>query len=178
MTYDQAPELKVHEWLQGKPTTLNDLLGEPVVLHMFQVNCPGCFLYSIPKIYELEKKYVPKGVEFVGLAVRFEEFDENSKKNFKNFLNKGELTDLVRRKCSENLIRDYASRKIKLNYRVGWDKGSDGSYSETFGSYVQKNLVRGTPYEYLIDSKGQIVMRDFDLDIDVISGNLDNMLAK
>lgn len=153
-------------------------MGKPVFLHMFQVNCPGCFSYSIPKIHELEKKYGPKGVEFVGLAVRFEEFEENSKKNYQKFLKNGELTDLVKRRCSEYLVEAYKSKKIKLNHRVGWDDGKDGSYSKTFEAYVQKNLVRGTPYEYLIDSKGQIVMHDFDLDIDVISGNLDNMLAK
>ena len=44
-----APDLKVSEWVQGDPVQLSDLLGNIVLVEVFQVNCPGCFIYGLPK---------------------------------------------------------------------------------------------------------------------------------
>ncbi|RPH73295.1 TlpA family protein disulfide reductase, partial [bacterium] len=43
-----APDLQVSEWVQGGPINLKDSQGKVVVVEVFQVNCPGCFIYGIP----------------------------------------------------------------------------------------------------------------------------------
>jgi thiol-disulfide isomerase/thioredoxin len=172
----RAPEIKVSEWFQGTPTTLSDLKGKPVVLHMFQVNCPGCFVYSIPKIYDLEKKYAAKGVEFIGLAVRFEEYDQNTKENVKAFLEKGSLTKHVKSSIPSSYAEKYSSGQIKLGHRIGWDAGEAERMSETFRAYSNRGIVQGTPYEYLIGRDGRIIVSEFDIDKEEIEGHLDKML--
>ena len=56
-----APDLKVSEWVQGDPVQLSDLLGNIVLVEVFQVNCPGCFIYGLPEAIEVFNKYDNKG---------------------------------------------------------------------------------------------------------------------
>ena len=44
----KAPNLKVSEWVQGNNTNLDQHNGNVVLVEVFQVNCPGCFMYGIP----------------------------------------------------------------------------------------------------------------------------------
>ncbi|MEK7768779.1 MAG: TlpA family protein disulfide reductase, partial [Pseudomonadota bacterium] len=59
MTHDYAsvaPELQISDWLNTpQPLTLASLRGKVVVLHAFQMLCPGCVQFGIPqaqRIYE------------------------------------------------------------------------------------------------------------------------------
>jgi len=45
----QAPEYEVSTWVQGVPRTLAELRGKVVLVDVFQVNCPGCFLFNLPQ---------------------------------------------------------------------------------------------------------------------------------
>ena len=51
-----APELQTSSWINtSEAITLASLLGKVVVLHSFQMLCPGCVQVGIPqaqKIYE------------------------------------------------------------------------------------------------------------------------------
>ena len=85
-----APELKVSEWVQGGPVQLKDLLGDVVVIEVFQVNCPGCFIYGLPEAIDVFHKYDDKGVKVLGLATAFEDYDKNNIENLKLLLTKYE----------------------------------------------------------------------------------------
>ena len=52
-----APKIKVSEWVQGRPIDTTQEKGNVVVAEVFQVNCPGCFLYGLPEIINI---YNPK----------------------------------------------------------------------------------------------------------------------
>lgn len=78
-----APELKVSEWVQGGPISLKDYQGKVVVVEVFQVNCPGCFIYGIPEAIDTYQKYKNNGVVVLGLATAFEDFDKNTLENLK-----------------------------------------------------------------------------------------------
>ena len=43
---DKAPNLKVAEWIQGMPTNIDKEIGNVILIEVFQVNCPGCFLWD------------------------------------------------------------------------------------------------------------------------------------
>ena len=52
---DRAPNLSVSEWVQGRPTNIDKESGNVVLVEVFQVNCPGCFIYGIPQAVEMYK---------------------------------------------------------------------------------------------------------------------------
>ena len=68
-----APELIVSEWFNSDTEIkLADLRGQVVVLHTFQMLCPGCVLYGLPQAQKLHKFFSEKGVSVVGLHTVFE----------------------------------------------------------------------------------------------------------
>lgn len=75
---EKAPLLQISDWAQGEPTNLDQLIGSVVLIEVFQVNCPGCFLYSLPQAIEMYQKYSDKGLTVLGLATAFEDFDKNT----------------------------------------------------------------------------------------------------
>jgi hypothetical protein len=71
------------------------------ILLVFQVNCPGCFLYAIPLANEIHKKY---GVELnvLGLATAFEDFEYNTEENTTLLIKDGTLVGETKRVLKEN----------------------------------------------------------------------------
>ncbi|HEU4468421.1 MAG TPA: redoxin domain-containing protein [Nitrososphaeraceae archaeon] len=86
-TGSPAPDLQVSEWVQGGPINLKDFQGKVVVVEVFQVNCPGCFIYGIPEAIDNYNKYKNDGVIILGLATAFEDFDKNTVENLRLLLN-------------------------------------------------------------------------------------------
>ena len=78
-----APQLSLSDWVQGNPTNLDQLLGQVVLIEVFQVNCPGCFLYSLPQVIDLHQRYNDKGLTVIGIASAFEDFELNTLENLK-----------------------------------------------------------------------------------------------
>src|SRR5437899_10033119 len=56
----KAPPLQVARWFNSeRPIALEDLRGKVVVVHAFQMLCPGCVAYAIPqarRLHELASK--------------------------------------------------------------------------------------------------------------------------
>ena len=73
----KAPNLKVSKWVQGMDTNLDKQNDNIVVVEVFQVNCPGCFLHGIPEAINIYNKYHSEGVTVLGVATAFEDFDKN-----------------------------------------------------------------------------------------------------
>ena len=86
-----APELKVSEWVQGGPISLKDYQGKVIVVEVFQVNCPGCFIYGIPEAIDTFQKYNNNDVVVLGLATAFEDFDKNTLENLKLLLKENKV---------------------------------------------------------------------------------------
>jgi hypothetical protein len=87
----KAPNLEVSTWVQGKPTNLDREKGNVVLIEVFQVNCPGCFLYGIPEAITIYRKYEDSGLKVLGLATAFEDFDKNNLENLKRLVTTGEV---------------------------------------------------------------------------------------
>ena len=87
----KAPLLSVSDWVQGEPINFDQLSGRVVLVEVFQVNCPGCFLYSLPQAIELHRKYSDKGLSVLGVATAFEDFDKNNLKNLIRLAENGEV---------------------------------------------------------------------------------------
>jgi len=117
-----APELKVSEWVQGGPISLKDYQGKVIVVEVFQVNCPGCFIYGIPEAIDTYQKYKNNGVEVLGLATAFEDFDKNTLENLKLLLQESKV-------MGETLTTLSYQNKLlnegKLSYNIPFPVGMD-----------------------------------------------------
>ncbi|MDD2659915.1 MAG: redoxin domain-containing protein [Methylococcales bacterium] len=96
----KAPLLKVSAWIQGEPVNFDQLSGRVVLVEVFQVNCPGCFLYALPQAVDLYKRYSDQGLSVLGIATAFEDFDKNNLENLTRLLENGEVVGETHRMLS------------------------------------------------------------------------------
>jgi thiol-disulfide isomerase/thioredoxin len=87
----KAPLFIVSDWVQGEPTNFDQLEGKAILVEVFQVNCPGCFLYALPQAIDLHQTYADKGLAVLGIATAFEDFDLNTLENLHKLINHSEV---------------------------------------------------------------------------------------
>ena len=165
---EKAPLLKLSEWSQGQPTNLDQLVGNVVLIEVFQLNCPGCFLYSLPLAVELYQKYKTKGLTVIGIATAFEDFDKNTLSNLKTMLNQGEVIGETLRVLKENNKLINSRLPYKIPFPVAMDcitkpqkqivkQLQTSPYTpKTFNLYA----LQGTPSHIVIDKKGNLRARE------------------
>ncbi|MGZ8911442.1 MAG: peroxiredoxin family protein [Methylococcaceae bacterium] len=117
----KAPLLSVAAWVQGEPVNFDQLIGQVVLVEVFQVNCPGCFLYALPEAIELHNRYKQQGLTVLGVATAFEDFDKNTLENLTRLAEKGEVIGETLRwlRQHEELIAG------KLPYRIPFPLAMD-----------------------------------------------------
>lgn len=86
-----APDIQVDTWVQGGPLNFSTLAGSVVLVEVFQVNCPGCFVHALPEVLQLHQRYHDQGLTVIGLATAFEDFDKNTLDNLQHLVATGEL---------------------------------------------------------------------------------------
>lgn len=68
-----APPLQVAHWFNTpEPLTLDSLRGRVVVLHAFQMLCPGCVEHGIPQARRVHEAFAPDQLVVIGLHTVFE----------------------------------------------------------------------------------------------------------
>jgi thiol-disulfide isomerase/thioredoxin len=118
----KAPNLHVSEWIQGLPTNIDKNIGKVVLIEVFQVNCPGCFMYALPNAIEIYKNNSRDDVVVLGLATAFEDYDKNTLDNLKLLLTSGKVIGET-----FNALSQY--RQLvdgdKLNYKIPFPVAMD-----------------------------------------------------
>lgn len=91
-----AIQLKIDRVLQGsfELKALN-------LLFVFQVNCPGCFIYGFPLVNKLYWKYRQLGLNVLGLSTAFEDFEYNTAANTALLLMEMKLVGATRQALGE-----------------------------------------------------------------------------
>jgi thiol-disulfide isomerase/thioredoxin len=118
----KAPNLEVSTWIQGKPTNIDKERGNVVLVEVFQVNCPGCFLYSMPEAIDIYRKYGDKGLTVLGLATAFEDFDKNNLDNLQKLVSTGEVIGETYRAFSNTgQLRDDNKLPYKIPFPIAMD---------------------------------------------------------
>lgn len=132
----RAPNLKISEWVYGKQTNIDKERGHVVLIEVFQVNCPGCFLYGIPSAINIYKKYHDHGLTVIGLATAFEDYDKNTLDNLKLLVSSGEVIGETR-----NELRRYGQliQGNKLPYKIPFPVGMDSLKKEQ--DYSQSKVM-------------------------------------
>lgn len=115
-------DITVDTWVQGGPITLSDLIGSVVLIEVFQVNCPGCFIYSLPKAVDLHNKYAHKGLVVIGLATAFEDYDKNTLENLRKLVETGEVIGQTFKALNQYGMLSQGKLQWKIPFAVGMDR--------------------------------------------------------
>ena len=118
---EKAPNLKLGKWVQGIDTNF-DKEGDNVKLaEVFQVNCPGCFMNSIPEIINIYNKYKGDGLSVMGVATAFEDYDKNTLENLEMLLTTGEVIGDTKQALTQYGQLDNGKLQFKIPYPVAMD---------------------------------------------------------
>lgn len=118
----KAPNLQISRWVQGKPTNIDKEKGNVVLVEVFQVNCPGCFLYGIPEAIDIYKKYKDQGLTVLGMATAFEDYDKNTLENLQKLVTTGEVIGETYRALAQyGQLMDGNKIPYKIPFPVGMD---------------------------------------------------------
>ena len=133
----KAPNFGVSDWVQGAPTNFDQEKDHIVLLEVFQVNCPGCFMHAIPEAINIYNKYKDDGVRVLGLATAFEDFDKNTLDNLKMLVETGEVVGDTK----EALTMYGQLKEGKLPYKIPFPLGMD-NLTKTDGEVSQEKIMQ------------------------------------
>lgn len=136
MQANAAPLWEVSEWLNTpEPVTLAGLRGRVVVLHTFQMLCPGCVSHGIPQAIRIHQLFPKEDVAVIGLHTVFEHHEVMGAEALKVFMH-----------------------EYRVPFPVGIDKaGVSGPVPLTMAAYG----LRGTPSLVLFDRQGRVRLSHF-----------------
>ncbi len=138
MTHDfkTAPELQVSQWLNTpEPISLALLRGRVVVLHAFQMLCPGCVSTGLPQASRVHTLFSQKDVVVIGLHTVFEHHA------------------VMGSDALEVFVHEY-----DLPFPIGIDQASTrGHVPMTMQAYG----LRGTPSLVVLDREGRVCLSHF-----------------
>ena len=86
-----APKIHTSEWVQGRPIDISQEKGNVVLVEVFQVNCPGCFIYGLPEVINIFTRHREEAIKVFGLSTAFEDYDKNTLSNLKKLVSTGEV---------------------------------------------------------------------------------------
>lgn len=133
-----APELEISHWLNTLvPVTLAGLRGKVVMLHAFQMLCPGCVQIGIPQAQKVYNEFDPDQIAVIGLHTVFEHHD------------------VMDRKALEVFVYEY-----RLRFPIGIDKYAEGQ-SQGLPLTMRTYQMQGTPTTILIDRAGHVRLQKF-----------------
>lgn len=157
----KAPNLGVSEWIQGAPTNLDQEKDHIVLVEVFQVNCPGCFLYGIPQAINIYNEYRDEGVRVLGLATAFEDFDKNTVDNLKMLAETGKVIGETEKGLAQyGQLQEDSKLPYKIPFPLGMDKltklnGEVGKEKIMQFIYAQLPEFDSQPEDY----RNQIIQR-------------------
>jgi hypothetical protein len=139
-----APKIQVSEWVQGRPIDNTQEKGNVVVVEVFQVNCPGCFLYGLPEVINVFNRYRGEAIKIFGLATAFEDYDKNTLSNLKMLVSTGEVIGNTSRALGEyGQLLPGNKLPFKIPFPVAMDVVVRESYPVTESSikdFIEANV--------------------------------------
>ena len=150
---EKSPNLKISKWVQGVDTNLDKEEDNVKLVEVFQVNCPGCFIYGIPEAINIYNKYKSEGLTVLGLATAFEDYDKNTLENLELLLSTGEVIGDTKQGLSQyNQLND-GKLQYKIPYPVAMDslvKENGEPSQEKMNAFINNQIPNfdSQPQEY------------------------------
>ena len=131
-----APALEAAAWLNtDRALTLEGLRGQVVLLHAFQMLCPGCVSHGLPQAARAFDQFGPRGLVVIGLHTVFEHHEAMGPVSLEAYI-------------FEN----------RLRFPIGVDRpDGHGGLPLTMRRYG----MQGTPSLILIDRRGRVRQHSF-----------------
>lgn len=140
-----APELAVSQWFNTpEPLTLAGLRGRVVLLHAFQMLCPGCTAHGTPQAEKAHRMFKGSDLTVIGLHTVFEHHEA--------------MTPTA----LDAYIHEY-----RLTMPIGVDAPGEGV---AIPQTMQRYALRGTPSAVLIGRDGRILHHGFGQEEDMALG--------
>lgn len=139
-----APEWQTTDWFNTpEPLSLSGLRGQVVLLHAFQMLCPGCVSHGLPQAQRVAKLF--PDVRVIGLHTVFEHHEAMGLASLRAFLH-----------------------EYRIRFPVAADlPGPDGDpLPRTMRAYA----MQGTPTTVLIDARGRLHQQIFGVHDDLLLG--------
>jgi hypothetical protein len=140
---EKAPGLIVDSWVQGEPSTIAEQMGKVILIKVFQVNCPGCFIHGFPEVIELYNKYQDQSLMVWGLATAFEDFDKNNLENLKTLLRTGEVIGETLEAMNRSALLNANRLEYPISFPVAWDKlirNTEDISQENIQNIIQRDI--------------------------------------
>lgn len=145
-----APELEVSQWFNtSAPLTLAGLRGQIVVLHAFQMLCPGCVKHGLPQAQAVHERFAEQGVVVIGLHTVFEHH--------------AAMTPVA----LEAFIYEY-----RLSFPIGIDQPSQHNPINPIPRTMAAYKFQGTPSLVVLDQYGAIRSQTLGQVVDMALGAL------
>ncbi|QGM99699.1 peroxiredoxin family protein [Methylocystis parvus] len=140
-----APELAVSRWFNAAaPITLASLRGRVVMLHAFQMLCPGCVSHGTPQAQRAQQLFRNTDLAVIGLHAVFEHHAAMTPVSLEAF------------------IHEY-----RLTFPIGVDEASSG---DPIPVTMRRYEMRGTPTCVLIGRDGTVRHHGFGQEDDMALG--------
>ena len=157
---EKAPNLKLGKWVQGMDTNFDKEGDNVKLVEVFQVNCPGCFMHSIPEIINIYNKYKGDGLSVMGVATAFEDYDKNTLENLEMLLTTGEVVGDTKQALTQYGQLNDGKLQFKIPYPVAMDslvKEGEEPSMEKMTAFINQQIpnFESQPDEY----KNQIYAR-------------------
>lgn len=140
-----APPISASLWLNTpEPLAIGQLRGRVIVLHAFQMLCPGCVSHGLPQVVEIQRSFDPRTLTVIGLHSVFENHDV----------------------MTPSALRVFA-HEYRLTMPIAVDEpAKDHPLPRTMHAYA----MQGTPTLVLIDACGRIRGQHFGAVADLLVG--------
>jgi len=148
---EQLPEWDVSTWLNSRERiTLESLRGKVVVIHAFQMLCPGCVAHGLPQAERIRQSFNEEQVAVIGLHTVFEHHEV----------------------MTVDALRAF-NHEYRWSFPIGVDRPSKGG---TVPQTMAKYALHGTPTLIVLDRHGAVRLHHFgrveDLPLGALIGQL------
>jgi hypothetical protein len=141
------PEWQVDTWLNTPdPITLASLRGRVVLIHAFQMLCPGCVMTGLPQAQRARQTFPESEVAVIGLHTVFEHHEA----------------------MNETALRAFV-HEYRWSFPIGVDRPSQGQgIPQTMAAWG----LQGTPTHIVLDQDGRVRAHQFGSADDLALGAL------
>lgn len=145
--HPRLPDWQVDTWLNTPhPLTLQSLRGRVVLIHAFQMLCPGCVATGLPQAQRVRQAFPEGELAVIGLHTVFEHHQA----------------------MNEIALRAFV-HEYRWSFPIGIDRpGTDGPIPQTMAEWG----LRGTPSHIVLDRDGLVRGHHFGAVDDLVLGAL------
>ncbi len=140
------PEWQTTTWLNtDEPLTLAKLRGRVVLVHAFQMLCPGCVSRALPQAQRVAELFADAPLTVIGLHTVFEHHEAMGLESLRAFLH-----------------------EYRVTFPVGVD--APGPEGDPLPRTMRAYGMQGTPTTILIDAEGRLRRQVFGPHDDLLLG--------